>query len=291
MTSTTSIAIVLCCAALLACGQVSNSDVDAQNVCEPNPCENQGACMSGPDGFVCMCTDAFTGPRCQTPLDPCDPDPCQNGGACTSEAGATSCECLPGFTGDLCEINIDECMPNPCENGGRCIDGIAEFMCECGPDHTGPTCSEPVCTPTPISMDFTNQGTFQTATIMRDGLLITGSNTLNVLNLNGLGVVGGVNDSVIDGNEFVVFTFPDRPATEVSYSVQTAGNQNGDGMIGAAVVEGFGPNGQSLGIVSVQSTGQKNVSAFFNNVPLSQFRVQAVVDNHRISRVNYTLCL
>jgi len=48
--------------------------------------------------------------------------------------------------------------------------------------------------PLPV-VDFTNQGVFTTEQISESGVTITGSNTLNIKSIIGLGVVGGVFDS------------------------------------------------------------------------------------------------
>ena len=35
-------------------------------------------------------------------IDPCDPNPCNNGGACMSNNGQAMCDCPPGRTGSTC---------------------------------------------------------------------------------------------------------------------------------------------------------------------------------------------
>ena len=36
-------------------------------------------------------------------IDNCDPNPCQNGGACTDGVNTHTCTCVAGFEGDNCE--------------------------------------------------------------------------------------------------------------------------------------------------------------------------------------------
>jgi hypothetical protein len=139
----------------------------------------------------------------------------------------------------------------------------------------------------PTVADYTALGSFQTSSLDSGGIVVTGSANVNVLNLNGLGVVGGIFDDTIDGSEFLKFSFSSGVALEVSYEVSSAGNQDGDGLAGEAILEAFDVGGASLGTVAVSGTGTHDVSGLFGNAGLSAFRVTAVADNHRISKVSY----
>ena len=35
-----------------------------QDECSSNPCLNGGTCVDQVNGYLCNCTDAYTGPRC-----------------------------------------------------------------------------------------------------------------------------------------------------------------------------------------------------------------------------------
>ncbi|GCB79802.1 hypothetical protein scyTo_0016041 [Scyliorhinus torazame] len=83
-------------------------------VCEPNPCENGGTCMTGlADGpFSCDCPEGFTDPNCSSILEvgACQPNPCHNGGTCEvsdTYRGDTFigyiCRCPDGFSGIHCQ--------------------------------------------------------------------------------------------------------------------------------------------------------------------------------------------
>lgn len=61
--------------------------------------------------------------RCKTNIDECESNPCQFNGTCIDGINGYNCSCIPGITGDNCEINIDDCDPNPC-GPGQCIDLI-----------------------------------------------------------------------------------------------------------------------------------------------------------------------
>lgn len=113
--------------------------------CSPNPCQNQGSCLTitGVDGAVCSCPADFSGSRCEVVLERC-PDspsdnPCQNGGICTDVNGL-QCQCATGFEGDNCETNIDDCDGDPCANGGTCSDLVGGFECTCPTGFTGSRC-------------------------------------------------------------------------------------------------------------------------------------------------------
>uniref|UniRef100_A0A8C0MLE0 EGF like repeats and discoidin domains 3 n=1 Tax=Canis lupus familiaris TaxID=9615 RepID=A0A8C0MLE0_CANLF len=94
------------------------------DICDPNPCENGGVCLSGlsDNSFSCECPDGFTDPNCSSVVEvasdeeeptsagPCVPNPCHNGGTCEiSEAyrGDTFigyvCKCPRGFNGIHCQ--------------------------------------------------------------------------------------------------------------------------------------------------------------------------------------------
>ena len=94
---------------------------------------------------------------CNSDIDECASTPCQNDGTCFDGIDGYACLCIAGYTGDVCEIgelasrsglvssistflDIDECDSVPCQSGGTCSDGINEFTCNCVPGHTGVLC-------------------------------------------------------------------------------------------------------------------------------------------------------
>lgn len=161
----------------------------------------------------------------------------------------------------------------------------------CGSDSTAPF----VCNPgQPAVVQYDALGTFQTDTLVQGGLTATGSNTVNVLNLNGLGVVGGLSDNTIDGTtESLKFVVDAGAAIDVSYFVQIAGTTNPDGSpLAETRVEAFDHAGVSLGTNSVASFSTVDVSAMFDSLPISVFVVTSdgVGDFFRINRVSYTPC-
>ena len=71
--------------------------------------------------------------------DLCDPNPCQNGGACNYESVGFSCSCTEGYTGDTC-TEVLYCHPNPCQNEGACFEVDSGFECTCTSGFAGETC-------------------------------------------------------------------------------------------------------------------------------------------------------
>jgi Concanavalin A-like lectin/glucanases superfamily/Regulator of chromosome condensation (RCC1) repeat/EGF-like domain/Human growth factor-like EGF len=106
-------------------------------VCPASP-NGTATCAAGVCGFTCAA--GFSGPDCLGPGDPCDPNPCQNDGACTPAEGSSpspspyTCFCAPGFKGESCEIDVlasDECATNPCGSGSTCTATVEGHVCSC----------------------------------------------------------------------------------------------------------------------------------------------------------------
>jgi hypothetical protein len=176
----------------------------------------------------------------------------------------------------------------------RSLCGLTAIACialgACNSDNggTGPTFT---CNATQRdTVDYRNLGTLQTDTFDVGGVTVTGSAAVNVLANNGLGIVGGFSNSLVDGVELIRFTFDGGPADSVSYFVRVAGGSQGNGILGAATIEAFNKAGASLGVDSVSSIGWKDVSEAFNHIPLSGFTVTARVDYFGIDRLTYASC-
>eukprot|EP01084_Bolivina_argentea_P074430 135030_1 len=114
--------------------------------CDPNPCKNDGICLSliiCPDVYECDCPDGWIGQNCEIYDDPCNPNPCLNGGTCA----LNRCTCTSGYTGDNCEVSLFDCEELACSNDAPCSDGL----CDCsGLCFTGKYCQDAVdcCTST-----------------------------------------------------------------------------------------------------------------------------------------------
>ncbi|CAK8694007.1 unnamed protein product [Clavelina lepadiformis] len=67
--------------------------------------------------------------------------PCKNGGTCFEDAGAGFlCSCTDQWTGPTCEEDALQCLSNPCQNGGTCVEGHQSFQCTCLPLYVGKYC-------------------------------------------------------------------------------------------------------------------------------------------------------
>ncbi|CAG9816798.1 unnamed protein product [Phaedon cochleariae] len=78
--------------------------------CTPNPCKN-GVCRvnNATNDFICTCTSGYSGRYCDTIRNLCNPNPCLNDGECQSINNNFQCKCKPGFIGALCQNQREAC--------------------------------------------------------------------------------------------------------------------------------------------------------------------------------------
>jgi len=125
------------------------------------------------------------------------------------------------------------------------------------------------------TVDYTDLGTFTTPALTEGGVTVTGSADVNVLNLNGLGIVGGGSDFNVDGSETITFTFGGE-SVSISYFAPSAGQSgavNNPSLVGERNLEAFSPSGTSLGSVAQDGVGSFDVSAVFGGVPIGSFSI------------------
>ncbi len=140
-----------------------------------------------------------------------------------------------------------------------------------------------------VLVDFTEQGTFQAESWQQGPLTITGSDKLNLLQLNGLGIVGQT-DHAIDPGESVVFSFS-GPANFVKLFNGSIGNLGGV-KFNTASIQAFGIGGTSLGTLSgVEPSPWIVVSELFGDALITSFSVTATDDIYRFSALEYALAL
>jgi len=138
------------------------------------------------------------------------------------------------------------------------------------------------------TLEFTNRGTtFSTPIFQEDGITITGSNDLYILESNGIGVVGGFSDSLIDTDESITLTF-DEPIASLTYSTGGCVNIDLDEFCGEAIIETFGVDGSLISIESVVVSSSFTVSDPVDNQLISTIIITADGDGFRIPMLGFT---
>ncbi|CAF1222867.1 unnamed protein product [Adineta ricciae] len=128
-------------------------------------CFHHGTCTSSPamsssssssQSYKCVCTEAYTGPRCEIAL-PCPPQRCLHNGTCERNAqfGYFECSCTSNYLGSSCERALQvttlpsPCSILPCFNGGTCSEtSTGGFLCVCARYFTGARCEDIISEPT-----------------------------------------------------------------------------------------------------------------------------------------------
>ena len=144
------------------------------------------------------------------------------------------------------------------------------------------------------TIDFKSMGSFTTPDLIGTNFSITAESSpgvvgqVNVLNFNGLGVVGGSNNFFIDGQEALIFQFTESPVAGLSLFSQSLGNGNGDSHLGSITVQAFGVNGLSLGTVPMADNFDQDVSGAFSGAPISKVIIRADADLRIESTMTFT---
>ncbi|KAG7492519.1 hypothetical protein MATL_G00014830 [Megalops atlanticus] len=116
--------------------------LESEDVCDPNPCLNNGECEVKGDSFKCTCPEPYTGKRCQKVRNYCKKKNCGRGEyVIISVAPYYECKCKVPFQPPTCRKAV-ACKENPCLNGGTCIKGRtrSRFTCACPANYTGKFC-------------------------------------------------------------------------------------------------------------------------------------------------------
>uniref|UniRef100_A0A4W5R2J6 Protein crumbs homolog 2 n=1 Tax=Hucho hucho TaxID=62062 RepID=A0A4W5R2J6_9TELE len=124
-------------------GQEPKMGCVGADVCQSQPCLNQGSCQDLWNLLNCSCAPGWEGQFCQRDTDECASGPCAHG-TCTDLLADYQCECHKGWGGRDCDEEIDECESRPCLNGATCRDRLNSFQCMCIPGFSGTQCESNV---------------------------------------------------------------------------------------------------------------------------------------------------
>lgn len=149
------------------------------------------------------------------------------------------------------------------------------------------------------TVDFTDNGTFSTASLTEGIVTVTGSNNVQVVANFGLGIVGGVSSSVVDPGETMSFSFVD-PVTNVVISDFQSFDADDDGFTAPfALFESFAGNGSLINSVwhAIEPSSPINVSEILalidpvtgipDAVPFFTFSITMNTDAILIGNVSY----
>lgn len=164
-----------------------------------------------------------------------------------------------------------------CDSGGgnnTCAAGFYGDTCQC---QAG----------TPVVVNFTAMGTTVVPSLVFSGGIVIGSADIGLLDKNGMGVVGGIANYLLDGVESLTYTFTD-PVVDVSYRVLQATNLDADLFVGESFVEPNNANGMSIGSFAVNGAGDFDVSDLAGQEPLSSFTVTADNDGLETGYLTYS---
>ncbi|XP_018419979.1 PREDICTED: hyaluronan-binding protein 2 [Nanorana parkeri] len=113
-----------------------------EDPCLSQPCYNHGTCVDTERGYLCRCTEFFTGSNCEKAIRPCKNTTCLNGECVLKKlVPYYKCRCHYPYHGLSCNLVEEVCKQNPCKNGGTCV--VKEqnkFACVCTKNYRGRFC-------------------------------------------------------------------------------------------------------------------------------------------------------
>jgi len=145
-----------------------------------------------------------------------------------------------------------------------------------------------------FQINYTDDTNRQAAIYAEGGVEVSGSDLVRITMNSGLGVRGGLDSQWVDdqgsnGNEYLDFTSAgDTVFTFFIFQSRSIRNHNG-GEINSFTVEGFGPNGDSIGFIDYENSSLTNLGgnfvAEFGYQPLKTVRVTSTGDHLLISAI------
>ncbi len=137
-----------------------------------------------------------------------------------------------------------------------------------------------------VTVSFTDDGTFTAPSFSESGLTVSATTGVGLLNLNGIGVIGGLSDSFVEPLETLTFEFP-APVVDVLLDFGPATSNF------TMEYEAFNP--ASLGTVQINAIFQPfnfNLSSFFAGQPMTSFTmtgVEGIASGDRLGAITFTI--
>ncbi|CAG5117093.1 unnamed protein product, partial [Candidula unifasciata] len=124
-------------------GYYGNTCTNSCDICNSNPCYNDGLCNASGLNFTCSCKIVFEGELCEKDLiNDCTDSVCTSIDFCMDLVGGTKCQCpQDGNYDGRCAKPDNLCQGNNCSLHGTCTSyGSVRALCMCDPGYTGDRC-------------------------------------------------------------------------------------------------------------------------------------------------------
>jgi hypothetical protein len=138
------------------------------------------------------------------------------------------------------------------------------------------------------TISFDDKGTFTSPTLSFGGVAVSGSADINVLQANGLGVVGGIYSEFCESSEFIDFRFTDiGGARKLSYHISNFADFSGNGKYEHTLVV-YGVGDVLLGTFAQEYIGSFNASGLVGDKAIEAIRLQANTDAFMLRWLAFT---
>ncbi|XP_033099036.1 uncharacterized protein LOC117102741 isoform X2 [Anneissia japonica] len=130
------------------------ANINVNDPCTVEPCENGGTCNIVNEGYNCSCTDDFLGFNCSFCIHEVGCDLNKEDNLTIYENGTCGCTCGEGRY--ICDTNNhceNPCADKPCQNGATCLVVGGGYNCSCTKDFSGLNCSKLTTTFVPTTPD------------------------------------------------------------------------------------------------------------------------------------------
>ena len=138
-----------------------------------------------------------------------------------------------------------------------------------------------------VTVSFTDDGTFTAPSFSESGLTVSATTGVGLLNLNGIGVIGGLSDSFVEPLETLTFEFP-APVVDVLLDFGPATSNF------TMEYEAFNPAslGPDVQINAIFEVAPFNLSSFFAGQSMTSFTmtgVEGIASGDRLGAITFTI--